>query len=46
MDPVLQATHTVPIVFNKFTDPVGAGYVESMAQPAAMRPALFNSSIR
>jgi len=33
-------------VFNKFTDPVGAGYVESMAQPAAMRPALFNSSIR
>ena len=33
MDPMLQATHTVPIVFNNITDPVGAGYVESMAQP-------------
>ncbi|MGB8892886.1 MAG: ABC transporter substrate-binding protein, partial [Pseudolabrys sp.] len=33
MDPVLQASHTVPIVFNNVADPVGAGYVESMAQP-------------
>jgi putative ABC transport system substrate-binding protein len=31
--PLLQATRTVPIVFVSVTDPVGAGFVESMAQP-------------
>jgi putative tryptophan/tyrosine transport system substrate-binding protein len=31
--PLLQATHTVPIVFATVTDPVGAGFVESMAHP-------------
>ena len=31
--PLLQATHTVPIVFAAATDPVGAGFVESMAHP-------------
>jgi ABC-type uncharacterized transport system substrate-binding protein len=31
--PLLQATRTVPIVFVAVTDPVGAGFVESMAQP-------------
>jgi len=28
-----QATHTVPIVFANITDPVGAGYVDSLARP-------------
>jgi putative tryptophan/tyrosine transport system substrate-binding protein len=31
--PLLQATHTVPIVFVDVTDPVGAGFVDSLAQP-------------
>src|SRR5262249_10055880 len=31
--PVLQATRTVPIVFVSVADPVGAGYVDSMARP-------------
>jgi putative ABC transport system substrate-binding protein len=31
--PLLQATRTVPIVFVTVTDPVGAGFVESLAQP-------------
>ena len=31
--PLLQATHTVPIVFATVTDPVGAGFIESMAHP-------------
>jgi putative ABC transport system substrate-binding protein len=31
--PLLQATRTVPIVFVSVADPVGAGYVESMARP-------------
>jgi putative ABC transport system substrate-binding protein len=31
--PLLQATHTVPIVFAAATDPVGAGFIESMAHP-------------
>jgi putative ABC transport system substrate-binding protein len=31
--PLLQATRTVPIVFVNVADPVGAGFVESMARP-------------
>jgi putative ABC transport system substrate-binding protein len=31
--PLLEATRTVPIVFVQVTDPVGAGYVESLARP-------------
>lgn len=30
---LLQASHTVPIVSAQFIDPVGAGYVESLARP-------------
>ena len=33
MAPVLQATRTVPIVFVQVVDPVGAGFVESLARP-------------
>jgi len=33
MPPLLQATRTVPIVFPVSTDPVGAGFVDSVAQP-------------
>jgi putative ABC transport system substrate-binding protein len=31
--PLLQATRTLPIVFLNVADPVGAGYVESLARP-------------
>ena len=31
--PLLQATRTVPIVFVNVPDPVGAGFVESLARP-------------
>jgi putative ABC transport system substrate-binding protein len=31
--PLLQATHTVPIVFPVASDPVGAGFVDSLARP-------------
>ena len=31
--PLLQATHTVPIVFPVVVDPVGAGFVHSLARP-------------
>ena len=31
--PLLQATRTVPIVFTTVADPVGAGYVDSLALP-------------
>jgi putative ABC transport system substrate-binding protein len=31
--PLLQATHTVPIVFSAVADPVGTGFVESLARP-------------
>ena len=31
--PLLQATRTVPIVFAAVADPVGAGFVESLARP-------------
>jgi putative tryptophan/tyrosine transport system substrate-binding protein len=33
MEPMLQATRTVPIVFVNVADPVGAGFVESLARP-------------
>jgi putative tryptophan/tyrosine transport system substrate-binding protein len=33
MGPLQQLTHTVPVVFVLVTDPVGAGYVESLAHP-------------
>ena len=33
MGPLLQATRTVPIVFTSIVDPVGGGFVESVAQP-------------
>ena len=31
--PLLQATRTVPIVFAQIPDPVGAGFVDSLARP-------------
>jgi putative ABC transport system substrate-binding protein len=31
--PLLQATRTVPIIFTVVSDPVGAGYVDSLARP-------------
>jgi putative tryptophan/tyrosine transport system substrate-binding protein len=31
---LMQATRTIPIVFVSVTDPVGSGFVESMARPA------------
>jgi putative tryptophan/tyrosine transport system substrate-binding protein len=33
VSPLLQVTRTVPIVFAGVADPVGAGYVESLARP-------------
>ena len=33
MAPLLQATRTIPIVFNNIADPVGGGFVKSMARP-------------
>jgi ABC-type uncharacterized transport system substrate-binding protein len=33
MAPLLQATRTLPIVFVQVTDPVGAGFVASLARP-------------
>jgi len=31
--PLLRATHTIPIVFNNVADPVGAGFIDTMARP-------------
>jgi putative ABC transport system substrate-binding protein len=33
MDPLLNRTRTIPIVFAQVPDPVGSGYVESLAHP-------------
>jgi putative tryptophan/tyrosine transport system substrate-binding protein len=33
VEPMLQATRTVPVVFVIVPDPVGAGYVDSLARP-------------
>jgi putative ABC transport system substrate-binding protein len=33
LGPLLQATHAVPVVFVNVADPVGAGFVDSLARP-------------
>ena len=45
--PLLQATRTIPIVFASVPDPVGAGFVDSLAKPGgnATGFALFEYSI-
>jgi putative ABC transport system substrate-binding protein len=42
MAPLLQATHTVPIVFVNVADPVGAGYVDSLARPGGNATGFMN----
>jgi putative ABC transport system substrate-binding protein len=32
---LLQQTHTIPIVFATVSDPVGSGFVQSLARPGA-----------
>jgi putative ABC transport system substrate-binding protein len=41
--PLLQATRTVPIVFPVFFDPVGAGFVDSLARPGGNATGFMNS---
>src|SRR5262245_27245670 len=35
LEALLRVTHSVPIVFNSVIDPVGSGYVDSLARPGA-----------
>jgi ABC-type uncharacterized transport system substrate-binding protein len=41
---LLRATRTVPIVFAQVTDPVGAGFVDSLARPGAT-PAVYYQKV-
>jgi ABC-type uncharacterized transport system substrate-binding protein len=40
--PLLEATHTVPIVFPVVGDPVGAGFVDSLARPGGNATGFMN----
>ncbi len=42
MGPLLQATRTVPIVFPIVVDPVGAGFVDSLARPGGNATGFMN----
>jgi ABC transporter substrate binding protein len=44
--PLLQATRTVPIVFVSVIDPVGAGFVDSLARPGGKRDWVHGFRIR
>ena len=44
LGPLLQATRTVPIVFLVVGDPVGAGFVESLARPGGNATGFLRSS--
>jgi putative ABC transport system substrate-binding protein len=41
MGPLFQVTRKVPIVFVIVSDPVGAGFIDSLARPGATPPALL-----
>jgi putative ABC transport system substrate-binding protein len=41
--PLQQATHTVPIVFTVVTDPVAAGYINSLARPGGNVTGFMNA---
>jgi len=40
--PLLQVTHSIPIVFANVPDPVGAGFVESLARPGGNATGFIN----
>ena len=42
MGPLQQATRTVPIVFANVVDPVGAGFVDSLARPGGNATGFMN----
>ena len=44
--PLLEATRTVPIVFTLVPDPVGAGFVESLARPGGNATGFVRIRIR
>jgi len=42
--PLLQLTHSVPVVFTQTPDPVGAGFVDSRARPGGNATGFTNSA--
>jgi ABC transporter substrate binding protein len=46
LGPLLEATRTVPIVFATVADPVGSGFVDSLARPGGNAKGFFTFRIQ
>ena len=43
---IMRETQTIPVVFASVSDPVGAGFIQTLTRPAALRPCFLRTPTR